>query len=96
MGKHDDTDPAAETTKADHPTVSVDLWDRTWTIPANSRNWDFTAAEALERGQAITFLRIVLGKQFNAFQLGDHHTAGDARDLMDALMSAIGEANSGE
>ena len=71
--------------------------DHTWKVPADTRTWDFLALEALEAGKAIAFLRAVLGTaQFATFQLSEHRTAGDARQMMDKIMTAVGESFAGE
>lgn len=77
--------------------LEVDLLGRTWRVPADNREWDFEAVEALEKGQLMAFLRIVLGpRQAALFATGGKRTAGDARDLVDAILLAVAEARAGE
>lgn len=101
MGKPNATPPPAEAEQVvddEAPDMlEIEHGGRTWKVPADTRAWDFMALEALENGKAIAFLRAVLGGgQFAAFQLSEHRTAGDARQIMDKIMTAVGEAFAGE
>lgn len=77
--------------------MEVQWNEQNWTVPASGDDWPFAAAEAIEKGQGATFLRIILGPaQMRQFLTGTRSTAGAAGELMNAILDASGAKSAGE
>lgn len=83
----------------DAPTETVTFtWnDQQWEVVKDPNEWPFTAAEAMERGNGVTFIRILLGPdQMKRFADGNRTRARDAGALMRAVIEAVGGKSAGE
>ena len=78
-------------------TTQITWGGETFTVPADSQDWDFDAVAAMERGQALTFVELMLGPaQMRTFKKAGGTTVRAGKEMMDRILDSTGAETPGE